>query len=73
MLSEDRDIDMRINRQQSSKGAATVLQEKERILKEIEQSKENTGLRVIGVAKQYNQSNCCKKKIMDALKSVLIT
>ena len=55
---------------QNSIGLKTFQKEKERIMKAIEKNKENQGLRVLGLSKQYLQGNCCKTNIVDALKTV---
>ena len=72
MLAQDK-IDESLSKsinQAENQGAVTVLQERERIFQAIEQRKENSGLRIIGVSKQYIQTDCCKKNVVDALKPV---
>lgn len=76
-LIEDKSLDNVMFKNDSSndkpdKGKFSVSQEKAKILKEEETSKKNTGLRVLGVTKQYIQNECCNKHIVDALKPVNI-
>jgi len=64
MIKNDSSIDA------ANKGAFSVSSEKVKILKSDEEGKKNSGLRVLGVTKQYIQNDCCKKHIVDALKPV---
>ena len=56
--------------QETSIGKVTVSREKDRVLNGIDKGKSNLGLRVEGISKEYIQTNCCKKTVVDALKPV---